>query len=48
MGILPLAASYENHPVDGAGWLSSLGLSRPALSFSLSLKLSPLMLMVIE
>ena len=39
------AKGHDNH--EGAG-ASNLGLSRPALSFSLSLKLSPLMLIVIE
>jgi hypothetical protein len=37
-----------NNDHEGGGGGSNFGLSRPALSFSLSLKLSPLMLIVIE
>ncbi len=48
----PLAAPRKTPQLgpglNAAGGLSSLGLSRPALSFSLSLKLSPLILTVIE
>ena len=43
-----LAARCRSHQVHTSARPSSLGLSSPALSFSLSLKLSPLMLIVIE
>ena len=44
-GLATLYRTSNFHSLDG---VSSLGLSRPALSFSLSRKLSPLMLIVIE
>jgi hypothetical protein len=48
----PLATRRETPKpgpgLNAGGVLSSLGLSKPALSFSFSLKLSPLILSVIE
>jgi len=45
----PLRVRLQPRPgLNAGGALSSLGLSSPALSFSLSLKLSPLILTVIE
>ena len=47
-GAGPLATPYKHPQHQVSAGPSSLDLSRPALSFSLSLKLSPLMLSVIE
>src|ERR1700691_5119892 len=47
-GYAPSPLRVKAHYAHEASGISSLGFRRPTLSFSLSLKLSPLMLIVIE